>query len=115
RLRQTEVEDLHRTVGGDFDVGRFQITVNDALLMRSFESFGYLPRELQRFFQGNRAVLQSIGQGLAFDEFKYQETCASIFVQSMNRCDVRMVERRKQLRFAFKPRQPVWLQIETLR
>ena len=42
RLRQTEVEHLHRAVGADLDVGRLQIAMDDALLVRGFERLGDL-------------------------------------------------------------------------
>ncbi len=56
RLRQAEVEDLHRAVGTDLDVGRLQIAVHDALLVRDLERKGYLPRDAQRFVEGQTSA-----------------------------------------------------------
>jgi hypothetical protein len=39
-----------------------------------------------------RTAKQSIGQRLAFDEFEYQKTFASLLFQSVNHREVRMVE-----------------------
>ena len=49
RLREAEVEHLHRAVGADLDVGGLQIAMNDALLVRGFERVRDLPRDRQRF------------------------------------------------------------------
>ncbi len=38
-LRQSEVENFDLPLGSDFDVVRFQVAVNDAFLMGSFEGF----------------------------------------------------------------------------
>ena len=44
-LRQPEVEHLHRAVRRDLDVGRFQIAVDDALLVCRLERLGDLARD----------------------------------------------------------------------
>ena len=48
RLGETEVEHLHRAVGADLDVGRLQIAMDDALLVRRLERVGDLARDRQR-------------------------------------------------------------------
>ena len=55
RLRQPEVEHLDRAVGADLDVGRLQIAMDDALLVRGFERFGDLPRDRERLVERKRA------------------------------------------------------------
>ena len=45
RLRQSEVEHLHRAVCAYFDVRRFQIAMNDPVLMRPFKGFDDLLRD----------------------------------------------------------------------
>ena len=42
RLRETEVEHLHRAVRSHFDVGRLQIAMDDPLLVRGLERVGDL-------------------------------------------------------------------------
>ena len=56
RLRQAEVEHLHRAVGADLDVRRLEIAMDDALLVRRFERLGDLLRDRQRLGDGNRAA-----------------------------------------------------------
>ena len=55
RLRQTEVQHLHRAVGADFDIGWLEVAVNDALLVRGFEGLGDLARDRQRVAERERA------------------------------------------------------------
>ena len=55
-LRQSKVQYLHFAVRRDFDIGRFEIAVDDALLMSCFEGFGDLQRQLQGFLDGDWAA-----------------------------------------------------------
>jgi hypothetical protein len=59
RALSPEVEHLHGSVRPQLDVGGFQISVDDALLVRGFESFGNLPRDGQRFVDVNRPLDQT--------------------------------------------------------
>ena len=63
RLRQAEVEDLDDAVGRDLDVGRFQIAVNDALLVRRFQRLGDLPRDRQRLARSGSVPARSARRG----------------------------------------------------
>ena len=42
RLREAEVEHLHRAVGADLDVGGLEVAVDDPLLVRRLERLGHL-------------------------------------------------------------------------
>ena len=66
RLRQSEVEDLHFAFRRDLDVCRFQIAVDDVLLMRGFERFGNLMSDLQRVLDRQRAAPDAFGQCFAY-------------------------------------------------
>ena len=73
RLRQTEVEHLHRAVGADFDVRGLEIAMDDALLVRGFERVGDLARDRQRVGErrvGPRAMLRR--QILALDQLHHE-------------------------------------------
>ena len=48
RLREAEVEYLHRAIRPHLDVGGFEIAMDDPLLVRGFEGFGDLPCDRQR-------------------------------------------------------------------
>ena len=60
RLRETEIQHLDRAVGADLDVGRLQIAMDDALLVRGFERLGDLLRDRQRLVERNRALRDAI-------------------------------------------------------
>ena len=90
-LRQPEVEDLHRTVGPHLDIGRFQIAVDDSLLVRGFERLGDLFRDRERFIEWNRALRDSIGKRGTFDQFEHQRRRAIALLEPVNRGNVRMV------------------------
>ena len=51
RSRDTEVENLGRSLGRDLDVGRLEIAMHDAALVRSLERGRDLLREAQRVRQ----------------------------------------------------------------
>ena len=63
RLREPEVEHLDRAVGPDLDVGRLQIAMDDALLVRGFERLGDLPRDGQRFVERKASARDALGEG----------------------------------------------------
>ena len=77
RLREPEVEHLHRAVVADLDVGRLQIAMDDALLVRGFERLGDLLRDRQRFVERNRAARDPLREVLALDEFHDERRDAS--------------------------------------
>ena len=56
RLRQAEVQHLHRAVLANLDVGGLQIAMDDPLLVRGFERLGDLLRDRQRFVDRDRAL-----------------------------------------------------------
>lgn len=69
---QTEVQNFYVAVGSDFYVSGFQIAVNDAAIVSSFERFRDFSREGQRFVNGNSAASDAIGQRRAFDQLHHQ-------------------------------------------
>jgi len=66
--------------------------MNDALLMRSFKSFGNLLGDGERFLQWNRPAGDSIGKCFAFDEFHHQRWAVTRFLDVVNRRDIRMIQ-----------------------
>ena len=92
RLRQTEVQHLHRAVLSDLDVGGFQIAVYDASLVSRFEGFGDLFGDGQGFVERDRSLLDAICEGRPLDEFKHECAGAFSFFQSVNGRDVWVVQ-----------------------
>ena len=62
RFREAEVEHLHRAVRPHLDVGRLQIAMDDALLVRRFERFGDLLRDRQRLVERDRPARDAVRQ-----------------------------------------------------
>ena len=73
--------------------------MDDAFLVRSVECFGDLPREGDRLGDGERPARQAIRECGPFDELEDQRHDPVGLFQSIDRADVRMVERRQQSRF----------------
>ena len=69
RLREAEVEDFHRVVRRDLDVGRLQIAMDDPFFVRGFECLHDLMGDLQRLFDWHGAALQALGQRFSLDQF----------------------------------------------
>ena len=105
RFREPEIEHLDGAVVAYFDVRRFEIAMDDALVVRDFERFGNLASDRQRFVDRNRAGREAIGQRGAADELHDERHSGARIFHAVDRRDVRMVQRREQLRFAMKARQ----------
>jgi hypothetical protein len=65
RLREPEVEDLHRAISTHLDVRGLQIAMDDRLLVRGFECLGDLLRDGQRVAHWNRALRNPLRQIVA--------------------------------------------------
>ena len=105
RLRQSEIEHLHRAVAADLDVGRFQIAMDDALLVRRFERFGDLSGDRQRLIDWDRAIGDPLGQIVALDQFHDEGVVASRLLDRIDAGDVWMIQGRERLGLALEPRQ----------
>jgi hypothetical protein len=55
KLCQAEIQYLDDAVRTDLHVGRFQVTMDDALLVSSFDRFGDLSRNRKCFIDGKRS------------------------------------------------------------
>ena len=106
-LRQPEVEHLHGAVRRDLDVRRFQIAVDDALLVRGFERLRDLARDRERLLNRQRTQRQTLGERRAFDEFEHEAADAVGLLHSIDRANVRVVQRRQHPRLAFEAREPL--------
>ena len=93
---------LTLSVGRHLDVGRLEIPVNHPFLVRGFEGVGDLEGQLQRLLDRNRAAPETIRQRAAFDELEDEKARAVIGLESVNRRDVGMVQRRQQRRLTFE-------------
>ena len=107
RLRETEVEDLHRPVRRDLQVGRLEIPVDDASLVCVLQRLCNVARDRHRLWQPDRPDCQSLGQRGTFDELHREPADISGVLDAVNRRDAAVIERREHLGFALEPRQAV--------
>ena len=77
--------------------------MDDAPLVRGLETFGDLHRNPQGLVGGNWSLLDSIGERRPFDELHHERAGSVRPLQTIDRCDVRMIERGENLRFPLKP------------
>ena len=70
--------------------------------MRRFESVGNLARDRNRLIDRRRPAGDPIGERLPLDQLEDQRVGLAAVLESVNRPDVRMVERSQHLRFALK-------------
>ena len=101
-FRETEIEDLDLPVGCDLDVRRLQVAMNDPFLVSGFETFGDLDEQRLCFFKRNRPALDALCQRLPLDELHDKKLpCAGLFV-TVERRDVRVIQRGQELRFTLE-------------
>ena len=100
---------------GDLDVGRFQIAVNDAVLMRCFERIGNLMRDVQGLTDGDRPPGDPLGERVAVDELEYERGRTIPDFEPVDGADVRMVQRGQQPRLALEADAPLGIGREETR
>ena len=89
--------------------------MNHTLLVRRFHRFGNLTRDRQRLFQRQRPECDAVCERRPIDQLQHQRLRATRgLFEAVDRADVRMIERGKQLRFALEPCQTVWIECEAL-
>ena len=93
RLREAEVQDLHRAVLSNLHVRGLQISVDDAQLVCGFEGLGDLLRNRQRVVDWDRALRNALRQVLSLDQFHHERGRAPAFFQPVDAGDVRVVQR----------------------
>ena len=106
-LRKTEVQQLHRAVRSELDIRRLEIAVNNPSLVRCFQGFRDLSGNWQRFIDWDRSFPDSIRQRRPFDQFEYEDVHPVRLLEPMNGTDVRMVQRREDLRLSSEASEPI--------
>jgi hypothetical protein len=77
--------------------------MNDPLLMRGFEGIRDLSRDGKRLVEWQRAALQPMRERFAVNEFEDEELFAVGFVLTVDRADVRMIQRGEYPGFTAEP------------
>src|SRR6185369_3741545 len=102
QFRETEVEHLHRSGARDHHVARLDVAVHDAAIVRGCERVSYLNRDRERAAQIEWLTVDNLAHVSPFDELHCDELSVANFVQTEDRADVWMIERRRELGFTFE-------------
>ena len=83
--------------------------MHDAFFMRRFEALCNLPRDIDRFLDGDGTPAQSFRKVFSLYELENEIVRRFRLLEAVNRGDVLMVQRREQLGFPLEPCPPVVL------
>src|SRR5688500_1261324 len=89
-------------MGRDLDVRWLQIAMDDAVLVRCFESLRDLPCNRQGLIERDRSARDPIGERVALDELEDERVRLTAVLEPIDRTNVGMVEGGKQLRLALE-------------
>ena len=89
RLRQSKIQHLHRPVVLHLHVGRLEVAVDDALLMRRFQRLGDLLRNRQRLIQRYRPLRDPVSERRAFNQLQHQRPRPLGLLDAVDGGDVR--------------------------
>ncbi len=87
------------------DVGRFEVAVHHAALVRRRKRIGQCDTDLYETVDGKLAVSDEFAQRLSLDELHDQEVRAVALADIVHGADVRVIERRDRPCLATEPRQ----------
>ena len=93
-LREAEVEHLDQAFRGDHDVGRFEIAMRDAAVVRARQGGGDLNAVAQHDLWRQSDAAAHLAQALAFDQFHNDVEVALRLANFVDGADVGMSERR---------------------
>ena len=80
-----------------------QVAMNNARAMCDLQGLGYFAAHFQRFVQRQRALAQSLGDRLAFEELHHQVIGSVLRTDVIKLANVGMVQRRNGARLALHP------------
>ena len=107
RFGQPEVEDLDGPLGCDLDVGRFQITMDDAAIVRRLERLGDLASSRDDLVDRQRTGRQALRERRPLDQFEHERGDVAAFLDAVDRADVRVIQRGERSRLLLEPRAAV--------
>ena len=96
---QTEIEELD-AVPGEENIGRLQVTVDNAEVVKSLQRSQDLPLDIHGFRRGNGAAGDTFRQRLPIKKLEHQEEIVSAFENIENLTNSRMADTREGARFA---------------
>ena len=108
-LGEAEIEHFHAIARADEDVGGFDVAVDDARGMRGVQRVGNLDAHVEQRVQAQRTGGEPILQRRALQILHDDERPPVLLADVVDRADVRVVQRRRRLRFAREPAQRLWI------
>ena len=119
-LRQPEIKHLYQTVRPELDIRGFQIAMNDPCSCAPIRALGDLTSDRYRIIDGNRTLRDAIGEGWPVDQLERESPDNAVvgsrgsrrLLETIDRRDVRMVERREDLRLPLEARNPIGIEPE---
>lgn len=91
-------------IGGGVSSWAAELTaVHHALLVRRLERVGNLPGDRQRLVERDGSLRDAVGKRRPVDEFEDERGRVAAVFETVNLRDVRVVQRREELRFAAYP------------
>ena len=107
RLAQPEVQHLDGPVALHLDVGGLQVAMDDAGLVRRFQSVRELRGDGEHLVGRHRSPGDARFQRRTLDQLQHQRPHAAVFLDAVDLRDVRVVERGQQLGLPLEPGQPI--------
>ncbi len=80
--------------------------MDDPLVVRGVQRVSHLARDRERLADWQRAILQGRGKRLSLHQLKDDEPRAARLFDAVDRGNVRMIQRREDLRFPLEARHP---------
>ena len=82
-----------RSVRRHFDIGRLEISMDDAWGMRGFEGLTDMLRDCGSVFNSHRTTLNALCERLTLDKFENQKLNTVCFLQIVDARDVWVIQR----------------------
>jgi hypothetical protein len=89
--------------------------MNDVVVVRRFEGLGNLPRDRKRLVHGNRPLRDPVRQRRPLDKLHHKSRRPVRPLETVDRCDVGMIQRGKDFGFALEPSQALCTGRERIR
>jgi hypothetical protein len=101
--------------GGDENIGRFDVAMNDAFGVCGVERVGDLDAETKRIFERKRLVAYGVLQSVAFEAFHDDERVTVYFADFMDGADIGMIQRGGGLSFALETQKSLLIPRDVVR
>src|SRR5664279_4096144 len=102
QLGKAEVEDLCGAAIHKENIGRFDVSMNDAFVVGCFQSIGNLDSEIEKLRNRDRLSRNTALQSLAFEKFHSDKGAAFEFADVIDGADIGVIQSGCRTSFAAK-------------